>query len=92
MLYGSGVQFTAFTRLIHLNQPQNSCVCEAVCGMFLLDSHAIMSAFLVSAHSTSSIKTEWMLALSITITDSGARYGRNYWVNHVLKTPEIISL
>lgn len=42
------------------------------------------------AHSTFSIKTEWMVTLSTTVIDVQASCGRNCLVDHILKSTEFV--
>jgi hypothetical protein len=49
-----------------------------------------MCAFIMFAHSTFSIKTEWMVTLSTTVIDVQASCGRNCLVDHILKSTEFV--
>jgi hypothetical protein len=44
------------------------------------------------AHSTFSIRTEWIVALSIVMMDKEAVCGGNFFIKHTLKDMEFISL
>jgi hypothetical protein len=59
--------------------------------MCYLDNQAIVSAGLMFAHGTISIKIKWMLALSIIKMNVGVKCSRHCSVNHIFKIPEFIS-
>ena len=67
------------------------CVCWGKWVMCYLDNQAIVSAGLMFAHGTISIKIKWMLALSIIKMNVGVKCSRHCSVNHIFKIPEFIS-
>jgi hypothetical protein len=70
----------------------SACVYETKLLMYLPDSQAVMSAHLVFAHDNISIKSKWMLVLSIAVMNLGGKCGRHCLVNPIFKTSEFIYL
>jgi hypothetical protein len=59
--------------------------------MCLLDNQTIVSACLMFARGTISIKIKWMLALFIIKMNVGSKCSRHCLVNLIFKTSEFIS-